>query len=74
MTVSTVADLTIADLKNLIREVTTQTIRELLSDPDVGLELRDEFEGQLQLSLETTPAGDKTTPAPEIAQRLGLEW
>ncbi len=74
MTALTVADLTVADLKNLIREVTTQTIMELLSDPDVGLELRDEFEDQLQRSLKTAPAGGITTPAQEVAQRLGLEW
>lgn len=74
MTVLTVADLTVTELKNLIREVTTQTLMELLSDPDVGLELGDEFENQLQRSLETAQAGGKTTPAQEVAQRLGLEW
>ncbi len=74
MTVATVAELTVTDLKNLIREVTTQTIMELLGDPDVGLELQDGFRSQLQHSLDAMQTGEITTPAQEVAQRLGLEW
>ena len=74
MAVSSVAELTVDELKNLIREVVTQTIIELLGDPDAGLELRDEFKAMLQRSLETVRTGGTTTPAQEVAHRLGLEW
>ena len=43
MTQTTVADLTIDEFKDLVREAVAQTLGEMLGDPDEGLELRDEF-------------------------------
>ena len=34
---SKIADLTVREFKELVREVVIQTIREILSDPDRGL-------------------------------------
>jgi len=74
MAYSNVADLTVDELKNLIREVVTQTILELLGDPDEGLELRDEIKERLRHSLTVTQAGGETRSAQAVAANLGLEW
>lgn len=72
MTQQTVADLTVDELKKLIREVSLQTRSEMLSDPDKGLELRNELALELQRSLSDTDA--PTTPASDMAAKLGLAW
>ncbi len=74
MAYSNVADLTVDELKNLIREVVTQTILELLGDPDEGLGLRDEIKERLHRSLAATQAGGETQPAQAVAAKLGLKW
>lgn len=71
---SSVVDLTVDELRKLIREVVAQTILELLSDPDEGLELREGIEIRLRRSLASIQAGGETIPAHEVAARLGLEW
>jgi hypothetical protein len=43
MAYSSVADLTVDELRDLIKEVVTQTILEIFGDPDEGLELREEI-------------------------------
>ena len=55
-----VADMSVDEFKTLIQETVTQTITGLLRDPDEGLELREDFQNALQLSLETVKAGGKT--------------
>ncbi len=55
---SSVADLTIDEFKDLIKEVVSQTILEMLGDPDEGLELRDEIRDRLRRSLAATPTFD----------------
>lgn len=71
---STIADLTIDEFKKLIREVVMQTLSEIFGDPDEGLELREDFQVELQRSLAAVQAGGKTIPAPEVAAKLGLTW
>ncbi len=70
----TVADLTVEEFRELVREVVLQTLAELLRDPDQGLALREEFVAELQRSLEEVKAGEETIPAEEIATKLGLSW
>jgi len=36
-----IADLTISEFKNIIRDVVAQTMTEMLADPDEGLALQD---------------------------------
>ena len=74
MAYSSVADLTVDELKSLIREVVTQTILELFGDPDEGLELREDIEERLRHSLAATEAGSETTPAQEVTTKLGIAW
>jgi hypothetical protein len=71
---STVADLTIDEFKKLVQEAVKETIQNMVSDPDEGLELQDELKVRMQRSLAALQGGDKTVPAHEVAARLGLEW
>ena len=70
----TVADLTIDEFKALVREVIVQTLSEIFGDPDEGLELNEDFQLELQHSLDTVKAGGKTIPVNEVAERLELRW
>ncbi len=70
MSIAKVADMTVDELEHLVREVTRQTVVEMLADPDEGLELREEMEAKLKTSLAAT----ETIPAADVAARLGLEW
>ncbi|MCX6638933.1 MAG: hypothetical protein NTW14_00410 [bacterium] len=72
--IMTVANLTLEELKTLIRESVKQTLTELLSDPDEGLELNSELQVALQHSLAEIEAGGKTQPAQDVAAKLGLDW
>jgi hypothetical protein len=74
MTYSSVAELTIDELKILIKKVVTQTILEMFDDPDEGLELREDIKARLHDSLAATRAGGETVPVQEVAAKLGLEW
>ena len=74
MTPPRVADLTVDELRGLIREVMISTIKELLGDPDEGLELREGAKAGLKRSIATVKAGGKTTPAEAVAAKLGLKW
>lgn len=72
--VTRVADMSVDDLKTLIQETITQTLTELLRDPDEGLELREDFVMALRHSLETVKAGGETFSADSVAAKLGLSW
>ena len=74
MAYTTVADLTVDQFKNLIREVVIQTLIEVLGDPDEDMELRDEIKVKIQQSLAAVKAGEKIIPAEEVAAKLGLTW
>ncbi len=69
-----VADLTIDELRELVRETVIQTLQDMLADPDEGLELRDDFAAELERSLAAMVAKGKTVPVQEVAARLGLTW
>ena len=66
----TVADLTVAELREMIRETVSEALAELLEDPDDGLELREEFVEELEARLQSDEA---TVPAEEVYDRLGLD-
>jgi len=74
MAFTTVADLTVEQFKDLIREVVVQTLTEVLGDPDEGLELREDIKVKIQQSLAAVKAGEKIIPAEEVATKLGLTW
>ena len=63
-----VADLTIEELRALIKEAVQEELRELWSDPDKGLELRPELEERLQSSL----ASKERISFDEVQKKLHL--
>lgn len=69
-----VSDLTVDELKNLIRQVVAQTILETMEDPDQGLQIREEVESALTDSTSYVDSGGSTKSASQIAAELGLEW
>ena len=72
--VTRVADMSVDELMTLIQETITQTLAELLRDPDEGLLLREDIETALRLSIEAVMLGEKTMATDDVAARLGLDW
>lgn len=64
------AQLTPDQLKELVRGLVDDRLRELLGDPDLGLQLGAALQAQLKESLTSTEriSGD------EVAEKLGLRW
>ncbi len=69
-----VQEMTIDQLKGLIRETVEETLEELLGDPDWDLELKDEVQLRLKRSLEETERGVSGVPADDVARQTGLRW
>ncbi len=71
----TVAELTVDELKQLVRSAVREALDELLPDPDSGLDLRDDLIDFLRESLAEQREGSLTTvPAEQVAKELGLNW
>ena len=64
------SDLTPEELKALVSGMVDDRLRELLGDPDLGLELADTVRARLKESLISAErlTGD------EVAEKLGLRW
>jgi len=65
-----VSDLSVEELKDLIKQTVQETIDDMLDDPDEGLELREEFVAQLKKSLESD---EKMIPLEEVVKKIGLK-
>lgn len=65
-----IADLTVSEFKDLVRESVVQSIIGLLGDPDQGLRLREDFAEELQRSLSEVDSGGRTTSLTDVAERL----
>lgn len=63
-----VADLTVEKMRDVIREVVDEKLREFLVDPDFGLELREETEERLADSISS---GERIS-LDEVKRRIGL--
>ena len=65
-----ISDMTPDELKELIKGVVDDRLRELLGDPDLGMELGEAVRARLKASLASTAriTGD------EAAEKLGLRW
>lgn len=68
---STVAEMTVAELRNLIAEVVEEKLAEVV-DPDEGLKLRPEFAAQLRDEMAAIDSGERGEPAEDVFRRLGL--
>ncbi len=64
------SDLTLDELKQLVKGIVDDHLRELLGDPDLGMELGEAARTRLKASLASTErlTGD------EVAEKLGLKW
>ena len=69
-----VGDLTPEQLKVLIQEAVEEKLREMLGDPDEGLELRGEVKRRLLDSLAATGRGEKGLSIAQVAREAGIEW
>ncbi len=70
----TVKDLTVEELKAVIGEVVEKKLRDLLADPDAGLQLRPEVVERLREDLQSGGSDEENVSAAELARRRGLEW
>ena len=68
-----VSDLTVDELKALVRETIEQTLTEFLADPDKGLALRQGMKTALERSVKAVREGGALYSADEVAKNLGLE-
>ena len=57
-------------LKELVRGLVDDRLRELIGDPDLGLQLGKALRARLKSSLET----NERLSGEEFAEKLGLRW
>ena len=67
-----VSDMTVSQLRELIREVVLDCIAESYEDFHQDLRINPEFAAKLQASIDEVAAGGKTYTAEEVAKELGL--
>lgn len=65
-----VSQLTPEQLKELVRGLVDDRLRELLGDPDLGFQLGEALRTRLKESL----ASSQRLSGEEIADQLGLRW
>ena len=64
------SSLTPQQLKQLVRGLVDDRLRELIGDPDLGLELGEALRARLKASL----ANCERLSGEELAEKLGLRW
>ncbi len=67
-----VKDLSVEELKSLIEEAVAEKLEEILGDPDLGLELREEIKERLSRSLAAMEAGEEGIPIDHVINQVGL--
>ncbi|MEK6618740.1 MAG: hypothetical protein AABY90_08605 [Nitrospirota bacterium] len=65
-----VSDLTLDELRTLVNGIVDDRLRELLGDPDLGMELGEGVRVRLRQSLSTT----ERLSGEDVAEKLGLRW
>jgi hypothetical protein len=64
------SSLSTEQLKELVQGLVDDRIRELIGDPDLGLQLGDSLRARLKQSL----ASSDRLSGEDIAERIGLRW
>jgi hypothetical protein len=67
---TTVGELTVSELRDLISDVVEEKLAEARLDPDEGLELRPELAAELRESQERVARGERGIPLQEVIARL----
>jgi hypothetical protein len=65
-----ISDLSLDELKELVKGLVDDRIRDLLGDPDLGLQLSDDVRTRLKQSLSSEPR----VTGEAMAEQLGLHW
>jgi len=65
-----ISDLSLDELKELVKGLVDDRLRDLLGDPDLGLPLNDTLRARLKNSL----ISEKRVTGEEMADKLGLRW
>ncbi len=65
-----ISDLTLDELKELVKGIVDERLRELLGDPDLGMQMGESVRARLKQSLAATErlTGDA------VAEKIGLRW
>jgi len=69
-----VKELTVEQLKNLVQEAIEEKLEEIMGDPDLGLEVREEIKERLRSSSAARHGGEKGIPIEQVAREAGLDW
>jgi len=64
------SDLTLEELKALVKGIVDDRLRELLGDPDLGMEMGEAIRARLKQSL----ASSARLTGEDVAEELGLRW
>jgi hypothetical protein len=64
------SDLTLEELKELVKGIVDDRLREHLGDPDLGMEVGEAIRARLKQSL----ASSARITGEEVAEKLGLRW
>jgi hypothetical protein len=64
------SSLTLEQLKQLIQGMVDDRLRELIGDPDLGLEIGEALRARLKASL----ANGERLSGEDLAEKLGLRW
>lgn len=64
------SDLTMEELRELVKGIVDDRLRELLGDPDLGMEMGEAIRRRLKQSL----ASSERMTGEEVAEQLGLRW
>ena len=65
-----ISDLTLDELKELVKGIVDDRLRELLGDPDLGMEMGEAVRTRLKASL----ASNARITGEGVAEKLGLRW
>jgi hypothetical protein len=72
--VQTLKDLSLEELRALVADVVEEKLRELVGDPDAGLEVFPEVRERLLKTLNQPRESRRTVPASEVARQYGADW
>ncbi len=67
-----VKDLTIEELKAVIRETVIESLEDLLPDPDAEKMVKSQFQQELLETRKQRQEGSKNMSSAEVKERLGL--
>jgi len=70
---TTVAQMTKDELREMIETIIEQKLLELVGDPDEGLPIRATIRNRFLRQKEAVASGERGEPFEEVVQRLGLE-